>query len=467
VACSLKRANLLNFFGVYLMVSNLVIAMTVAGSDSGGGAGIQADLKTFAALGVHGVSVITSVTAQNTKSVDAVQDISIEVILAQLRSIKADIGFHAVKTGMLHTSEIIEAISYELKGSLLCVDPVMVSKSGHKLLKDEAVRSLKESLLPLAYVVTPNAEEARVLSGVKVTDLESAKVAAKAIAQLGCKAVVVKGGHFGERAVDTLYFNDEFYHFESERVQTKTDHGTGCVFSAAITACLAKGMDLIQAVNEAKKLVTAAIKHGFKIGEGHGPVNPMFLLYQESQRYQALLSLEKAISELESLKGFGVLIPESQTNFVYALEGASEISDVLGVPGRIVRFKDDAKAVWAPRFGASKHVANLVLTAQKFDESVRSAINLAYSQKILSIVRGLGYSVSFFDRAEEPADVARVEGRSMIWGTEVAIKTLGRVPDVIVDKGGFGKEPMIFVLGKDPKDVLEKTKKIFQALKAG
>ncbi|MEM1711432.1 MAG: bifunctional hydroxymethylpyrimidine kinase/phosphomethylpyrimidine kinase, partial [Nitrososphaerota archaeon] len=232
-------------------------ALTIAGSDSGGGAGIQADLKTFAALGVHGMSAITSITAQNTMEVTMIYDLPVELIREQIRVVVRDIGVDAVKTGMLHTSEIIEAVASELRriSAPIVVDPVMIAKSGARLLEESAVKALIEELLPRAYVVTPNALEAEALSGIRIRDLESQKRAAKMISELGARGVVVKGGHVEDpRAVDILYFDGEFRVYEAERIETRTTHGTGCTFASAIAAELAKKKSIFEAVERAGAL---------------------------------------------------------------------------------------------------------------------------------------------------------------------------------------------------------------------
>ena len=221
-------------------------ALTIAGSDSGGGAGIQADLKTFAALGVHGMSALTSITAQNTVTVTAIQDVDPAIVRAQIEAVVKDIGVDAAKTGMLHTSEIIEVVAEEIEkyGLPVVVDPVMIAKSGAALLKPEATEALVRRLLPLATVVTPNAMEAEVLSGMKIGSIEDGKRAAEKIVTFGPKATVVKGGHILQmegKAVDILLHEGEFTLLEAERYEVKTDHGTGCSFASAIAAELAKG----------------------------------------------------------------------------------------------------------------------------------------------------------------------------------------------------------------------------------
>jgi hydroxymethylpyrimidine/phosphomethylpyrimidine kinase len=262
-------------------------ALTIAGSDSGGGAGIQADLKTFQELKVFGMSALTAVTAQNTLGVQGVYPLSVEAVKQQIESIGNDLGTDAVKTGMLFSSEIIQAVAEKIKQfgwKNIVVDPVMIAKGGAPLLQDEAVSALKNDLLPLATVITPNIPEAEVLTEMSIRTLEDRQKAAKRLHELGVKYVVIKGGHDeGEsEAIDLLYDGEEFSYFKSKRVETKNTHGTGCTFAAAITAELAKGSNVKEAVQTAKDFIQAAIENELGIGHGHGPTNHW--AYREKKR---------------------------------------------------------------------------------------------------------------------------------------------------------------------------------------
>jgi hydroxymethylpyrimidine/phosphomethylpyrimidine kinase len=251
-------------------------ALTVAGSDSGGGAGIQADLKTFAAFGVYGTSAITAVTAQNTVAVTRVQEIDPEVVAAQIDAVVTDIGCDAAKTGMLSSAAIVEAVAAALrrhKVPHLVVDPVMVSKSGAALLRDDAVPPLVRLLLPLAQVVTPNLPEAERLAGTAVDTIDARRDAARRILDLGPKVVVIKGGHAtGPLVVDLFYDGVAFAEIPGARVETRSTHGTGCTFSAAIAASLALGFSTLSAVARAREYVTAALRAAPGLGEGAGPL---------------------------------------------------------------------------------------------------------------------------------------------------------------------------------------------------
>jgi len=257
------------------------VALTIAGSDSGGGAGIQADLKTFAALGVHGTSAITAITAQNTVTVTDIFEVPPSIVVAQIEAVVIDLGVQAAKTGMLASSEIIEAVAIAIDAYRipnLVVDPVMIAKGGAKLLRDDAIGALLTRLLPLAAVITPNLPEAEVILGRSIRTLAERRQAAHDLVGLGPRAAVVKGGHAGDDVTDVYWDGSEMVELPGTRVQTANTHGSGCVFSAAIAAGLAKGLDPLAAVKQAKEFIGEAIEHALEIGKGHGPVNPVFRL---------------------------------------------------------------------------------------------------------------------------------------------------------------------------------------------
>ncbi len=257
-------------------------ALTIAGSDSGGGAGIQADLKTFAALGVFGTSAITAITAQNTLGVTAVAEVPVEVIRDQIEAVVSDIGFDAVKTGMLSSTEIVECVVEaveRLKLAPLVVDPVMIAATGAQLLRDDAVESVRERLVPWATVVTPNVPEAEVLTGVEIDSVDDMELAGGELVAMGADAAVVKGGHFDDgtgRVNDVLVTKEGTRTFTTLRIDTTSDHGTGCTFASAVAAHLAHGLGLAPAVEMSQRYVWNAIANADPIGGGHGPLNHMY-----------------------------------------------------------------------------------------------------------------------------------------------------------------------------------------------
>ena len=257
-------------------------ALTIAGSDSGAGAGIQADLKTFAAHGIYGTSAITAITAQNTLGVTQYQAVASDLVTAQIEAVVSDIGADACKTGMLANAAIVEAVAAAIKAldiPLLVVDPVMIAKSGDALVDGEAVAVLTAELLPLAFVVTPNIPEAEVLAGIAIRTDEDRHEAARRIAAHGASAVIIKGGHFPTAdVVDLVYDRHTFTEFRHERVAGRHTHGTGCTFASAIASHLALGRSLLEAVPLAQRYVAGAIRHGVNVGRGHAPMNHLWNL---------------------------------------------------------------------------------------------------------------------------------------------------------------------------------------------
>ena len=260
----------------------MIRVLTIAGSDSGAGAGLQADLKTFSALGVYGSTVVTAITAQNTRGVQDWMALPPRLVAAQVDSVLTDIGADAIKTGMLANAEIIEAVANSVTyadsvregaARALVVDPVLAAKSGDPLVDDTAVAAYREVLFPLAAVVTPNLPEVERLLGRRVQGQSGMRQAARDIVGFGCGAALIKGGHAAGTARDVLYDGAEFHTFEQERIATRNDHGTGCTLSSAIAALLARGLALPDAVREAKEYLTGALRHSYAIGAGHSPVN--------------------------------------------------------------------------------------------------------------------------------------------------------------------------------------------------
>ncbi len=262
--------------------------LTIAGSDSGGGAGIQADLKTVSAIGCYGLSVITALTAQNTRGVTGIHPVPPSFAAEQMAAVLSDIGADAVKIGMLYSAELIEVIAAELKRfevARIVLDPVMVAQSGDKLLKEDAIQALKECLMPLADVVTPNIPEAEVLLDRRLKGSDDTRAAAKALAEYGSRGLLIKGGHLDDDScTDWLYLADEdrLVRFEAPRIASRNNHGTGCTLSSAIAAYRAKGFAIEEAVRQAKTYIQSAIRAGanYAIGKGHGPVHHFFEFWQ-------------------------------------------------------------------------------------------------------------------------------------------------------------------------------------------
>jgi hydroxymethylpyrimidine kinase/phosphomethylpyrimidine kinase len=431
-------------------------ALTIAGSDSVGGAGLQADLKAFEAVGVHGCSVVTCVTSQNTKGVSSIFAIPPEEVSSQIRSVVEDVKLDSIKTGMLFSPEIVKVVADELKGlkAPLVVDPVMAATTGSSLHGRGFVDALVAELLPKATLVTPNLGEASRLSGIKVRDERSVLRAGDVIMGLGPKAVLVKGGHLrGPEAADYLFLGKGVVKLTSPRVDAEV-HGTGCTMASMIAAHLAKGSELEDSVRMSKAMMYKAVLAREKVGLGIPCANPLAVLRIEAGKADMLDDLNDAAVQLERFMT-AELIPEVGTNIAYAVLGALDSSEVAAFDGRIVRVGRKATKVGCPRFGASKHVARIVLAASSHDPRIRAAMNIKYSEENLGACRRAKLSIGTFDRAREPKGVS-----SMTWGVHKAIHDFGGIPDIIFDKGGVGKEPMIRLLAETPEEVVAKLRRI-------
>ncbi|NWF56011.1 MAG: bifunctional hydroxymethylpyrimidine kinase/phosphomethylpyrimidine kinase [Syntrophaceae bacterium] len=432
--------------------------LTVAGSDSGGGAGIQADLRTISLLGGYGMSAITALTAQNTRGVVGIHEVPAEFVGLQMDAVIPDIGVDAMKTGMLSNSGIIRVVCRKVRQyriSKLVVDPVMVAKGGARLLSPEAEETLKKELVPLAQIITPNIPEAEVLAGVKIRGVGAMKTAAREVRRMGARYVLVKGGHLSGDPVDVFFDGRSFTELRGPRLPSPHTHGSGCTLSAVIALELAKGSPPKAAVEKAKDFVASAIRFSFPLGQGIGPLNPFTPATREGERYAVIQSLKMAFRRIQEKK-VGHLFPEVQSNLGYALFMAQTPEEVAAFPGRFVRWGNEVARVADPEFGVSQHIAKIILTALRFHPEMRSAMNLRYSDDLLARARKAGLSLGHFSRKDEPAWVKRREGSSLSWGVEQVLRKSKAVPDLIYDRGDVGKEPMIRVLGRNPMEVVEK-----------
>jgi hydroxymethylpyrimidine/phosphomethylpyrimidine kinase len=430
--------------------------LTVAGSDSGGGAGIQADLKTIALLGGFGMSAVTALTAQNTLGVMGIHEVPADFVGRQMEAVISDIGVDAMKTGMLSNSEVVRAVCRKVRKyriSKIVVDPVIVAKNGARLLSPEAEEILKKELLPLAQVITPNLPESEALTRFKIRTLKGMREAAAQIHKMGAKNVLIKGGHLSGEPIDVFFDGREFYELRGVRVHTPHTHGTGCTISAAIAVELAKKSSALEAVKKAKAFVTSAIQFSFPLGHGQGPVNPYAYVAREIEQCRIIQRLKEAFQNLQERK-VGDLFPEVQSNLGYALPGARGVEDVAAFPGRFVRVGKEIFKVSDPEFGASQYIARLILTAMTHDPEMRSAMNLRFTEEILDRAKKAGFFLVHLSRRE---DRMKQQGDdSLSWGVHRVLQKSKKIPDIIFDRGDVGKEPMVRVFGRDPKEVVRK-----------
>jgi len=444
-------------------------ALTIAGSDSSGGAGIQADMKTMSALGIYSCTVITAITAQNTSNVDHILPLNADIIKKQIISILSDIPIHAIKIGMVYNNEIITAVSDILRNLKIPIilDPIVSAGTGAQLLQREFLSDFKTKLIPICDVVTPNINEAEKLSGIKIKNESDIKKTALKIQKQGARNVVIKGGHFRNEEmiiIDTIL--DEFGKFtviKNPRMKIVETHGSGCNFSAAVTAFVALKFPIVKACIMANKYVHNSIVNTLKIGKGIPVNNPISTMYEESCKYKVMEELANAVDQLINIKNFEKLIPETQSNIAYAIPYAKKIEDVAGVNGRIVKVGVRSVPTSGIKFGASRHVASSILEYMKINQLVRSALNIKNDKKILDKCNRL-FRVTHYERELEPKTIKNKEGKSISWGVS---RALSKNPDadIIYHTGDMGKEPMIIIFGQNPQEVVDKVKKILNNMK--
>jgi len=442
----------------------LKIALSIAGSDSGAGAGVQADLKTFSALGVYGCTAITAITAQNTRKVSEIFEVSPAMVEQQIESVMTDMPPDAIKIGMVYSRQTIDTVHRSLKRSRVPVvlDPIFAAGTGAKLLRDDAFDSFVSKLVPICTLITPNRIEAERLAGTRIRTEGDGIEAARKIRKLGAENVIVKGGHLGAFNVTDLLLDSKgrLTRITNPRVKIAESHGSGCNFSSAVTAYLARGTALHDACKMANEYVHIAIKNAIRVGRGLPVTNPLSAIYRDASRYHVLVELQAAVEQVSTLADLYKLIPETQTNFVYALHDAADTSEVAGVRGRIVRIGNSAVPASYIEFGASRHVASAIIAYMSVSPAFRAGINIRLDDRLVMVCKSL-FSVASYDRSREPRGVKKKEGSSVSWGT---LQALSRNPkaDVIYHMGDIGKEPMITIFGRNPGEVAAKIKAILK-----
>jgi len=445
--------------------------LTIAGSDSGGGAGIQADLKTIAMLGGFGASVITALTAQNTTAVTGIHSVPPAFVAQQLAAVTSDLTVRAAKTGMLFSAEIVAAVADALarRDFPLVVDPVCVAQSGAQLLELPAVTEMVRRLFPITDLLTPNIPEAELITGLKIKNSQDICEAAERLLAMGPKAVLIKGGHMDSPASTDWYATpgQKPLPLMQTRVDTKNLHGTGCTLSAAIAAHLGLGHDMLNSVRRAQTFLQAALRASYSVGAGGGSPNHAVPLLKEQARLGLLDELAEAGRALALLPRFAKLIPEVRSNLVLALPFAGERQDIAAFSGRITcTHRGEVILAGGPEFGASSHMARVLLAARKYNPRLTCALNIVCNDLTLSALKRTGLTLAGFDRADEPADGLGREGGTMDWGTQAALEASNtpRNVDAVIDMGGPGKEPMIRILALDPRELLLKVRRILDLM---
>ena len=430
--------------------------LSIGGSDPSSGAGIQSDIKTFDCLNVHGLTVITAITSQNTSNFGMIQPVSQKMLKSQLDSIFSDFKVGGIKIGMVYNSKIIKTIHKECNDLKIPIilDPVIKSTTRGVLLEKSAVNDFKKLLIPLATVITPNKFEAEFLSKIKINSKKSLQTAAKQIQKMGAKNIVITGIETKNNQISDFILDNKNQYMIAGKKFFRENHGSGCNYSSSMLFMLAKGKPLRDAVRFSKRFTENSIKNARRVGKG-------IVITHTKSEDMIQTELTQAISKFISIRGIHKMIPECQTNFVFSKNNPKSINDVLGISGRIVKTGNAVTVAGELEYGGSKHVATALISINKKFPEIRSALNLKYENKNITKLKQKGIIISRYDRSFEPKNVKKNEGESIKWGIKMAIEKLEKQPDVIYHKGDFGKEPMIIVFAKTPSSVIEKILKLF------
>jgi len=435
------------------------VALTVAGSDSGGGAGIQADLKTMEAFGVFGTSAVTSLTAQNSKGVRGAHDAPPEFVADQIDAVVDDFDVGAAKTGMLSNAETARAVAEKVDEHDLraVVDPVMVAQSGDRLLSRDAEEVVRDELLPRAALVTPNGPEAEALTDVDIGSPDDASEAARKLVGMGADAAIVTGGHVeGDEVVDVFADAEGTTGYTKPRVENGATHGTGCAFSSAVAAEFAKGASLREAVGRAEGFTYRAIRYGVDVGEGADSVHHLVEARNDAARSDAVESVRDALNRFESLDCFARLLPEVGTNVSVAAPYALEEDEVAAVDGR-VRRTADGFAASCVRLGASGHTARYLLALRdELGDEPGAACNLRNDAAVRDALCAADLNVVRIDRSEQPDEVREGERDTMEWSARAAAEAVDGFTDAVVDSGAVGKEPMVRLAARDADELVSR-----------
>ncbi len=437
--------------------------MTIAGSDSSGGAGIQADLKTISVLGAYGASVITALTAQNTRTVAGIHAPPASFVSLQLETVLSDLDVKAAKTGMLFSASIIQAVASFLKGKSfkLVVDPVCVAQSGGRLLESNAVEALVELIFPHADLLTPNIPETELFTGVSIKGPDDIRKAADILLGMGPAAVLIKGGHMDSvSSTDWFAAKDEkLIPFIQRRIETKNNHGTGCTLSAAIATGLGQGLDMASAIRGAQKYLSLALRTGFDVGTGSGPPNHLAPLFKERGRPDLLAELAGFGRVLASMPGLHLLIPRTGANVALALPSPDGPQDAAAFSGGIVATqRGEVLVAGCPEFGSSAHLSRVIMSAARVNPEIRCVAEIKLDRDVYDAIEAAGLVQAGFERGDEPVHVKNNQGRIMEWGVSDALAKHPEplLVDVVCDREKVDGVSRGLVLGRDVQDLQRK-----------
>ncbi|MXZ94219.1 MAG: bifunctional hydroxymethylpyrimidine kinase/phosphomethylpyrimidine kinase [Cenarchaeum sp. SB0661_bin_35] len=429
--------------------------LSIGGFDPSCASGVQRDMRVASSLGLYPLSVTTAITTQNTSEFGSVHPLSVDVISSQLDAVLSDFEVDAIKVGMLYSANIMHAIQGTLKNASvpIILDPVVQSTTGGSLIQNSAKETLLDAVLPHSFVVTPNLAEARYLTGIKDDGLVGARKAAILLYRRGADNVIITGIKDDNNQIVDVLYDGSFHYVRGERLAGE-NRGGGCTYSA-ILACLVTSNSVAAAAEQAHRMTHDALHTTIKIGK----TTPISSELPSSK-------LASAIGSVVSLPHMYRLIPQCQTNFVHAPEGATRPDEVLGVRGRLVRVGRQVILTGVISLGGSKHVASAVCAMRGRFPDMRSAINIRYSQEMLSRLVRAGFTIVYYDRESEPQYI-KESGSSILWGISRAVEQCEEPPDAICHRGDFGKEPMIILFGVTPSDVASKIRKLIPPTKLG
>ena len=424
-------------------------ALTIAGSDSIGGAGLEVDIKAMASVGVHACAVVTAVTAQNTAAVERIYPIPADMIQAQLDAVLKDVDIKAIKTGMLYNAETVGIVADTLEDHEmpLIIDPVMVAGVGDSLASSDLTRAIKRKLIPLCELITPNRHEAEILADMPIRTEDDATLACELIGKEG-SSVLLKGGHMsGSNVIDYFYLSSEITEITNPRLE-RAGHGGGCTLSSYITAHMAKGIDIVNAVMKSRELIQESIGSMYIIGHGDKCVNPMVKMHDDSVKFKILDDIDAASEKL-----IGMIpqkwVPKEGMNLAYSLPSPAGPEDIAAVDGRITFRNGSLRKNGKAKYGAAEHASYLLLSTIKYNPKMRATLNLEYSEELIDVMEEVGLDIITLDRK-------RYKDLRLGELTNMEIRDYGKVPDAFVDREPARKKNDIRIIGEDPADILNK-----------
>ena len=424
-------------------------ALTIAGSDSVGGAGIEADIKAMSSLDVHCCVAITAVTAQNTTAVESIYPMPVDMIQDQIEAVLKDVDVKAVKTGMLYSAEIAELVADLLEDHdmPLIIDPVLVAGVGDALARDDLVKAIKKKLIPICELITPNKHEAEVLSGIRINNEKDAIYACEIIGK-DSSSVLLKGGHMsGSTVVDYLYLSSGITKLEYPRLET-AGHGGGCTLSSFITANMAKSVDIVNSILSAREMIQQSIAEQYVIGRGNKLVNPVVRSSGDKEKYAILDELDTASEHLIDMISED-LVPTGGMNIGYAKRNAAGPEDIAAIEGKLSFHNGFLRKEGKSKFGVADQLSYVILAAMKHNPKMRCNMNLQYSEDLVDLLEEVGLTVEFMERKKN---------KKLLTGelVDATLEKLGYVPDVLVDKDKNSNEKLIRMFAETPDDMLDK-----------